>query len=82
MAKEGFMSLTESNGSYVSETTVDLLHDLSRRLDYLWRYDQYIANCDGETDLREHWRAMKLQETINIEGLKKLLLKRASNADF
>ena len=24
----------------------DLIHDLSKRLDALWRYDQYVANAD------------------------------------
>ncbi len=31
----------------------DLIHDLSRRLDCLWRYDQYIANRDGHPDFRD-----------------------------
>ena len=26
----------------------DLIHDLSKRLDALWRYDQYIANAEGK----------------------------------
>jgi hypothetical protein len=30
----------------------DLIHDLGRRLDVLWRYDQYIANADGKLGLQ------------------------------
>jgi hypothetical protein len=31
----------------------DLIHELSRRLDSLWRYDQYIANCDWRDSVRQ-----------------------------
>ena len=51
----------------------DLIHDLSKRLDALWRYDQYIANADGRADLQNFWRNMKVQEQENIQQLKKLL---------
>lgn len=39
----------------------DLVHELSKRLDALWRYDQYIANADGHADLQEFWRGVKRQ---------------------
>ena len=29
----------------------DLVHDLSKRLDALWRYDQYIANAEARPAL-------------------------------
>lgn len=48
----------------------DLVHELSRRLDALWRYDQYIANAEGKSDLQEFWRQMKSQERQNIERIK------------
>ena len=51
----------------------DLIHELSRRLDCLWRYDQYMANANGRVDLEEFWRAAKLQEQANIQKLKKLI---------
>jgi hypothetical protein len=51
----------------------DLVHDLSRRLDCLWRYDQYIANADGQAELQAFWRGVKAQEQENIKQLKKLL---------
>jgi hypothetical protein len=31
----------------------DLVHELSQRLDALWRYDQYIANAQGHAFLQE-----------------------------
>lgn len=73
------MARTAENSS---ETTVDLLQDLCRRRDSLWRYDQYIANCDGDTELRDHWRAIKTQETRTIKTLKELLVQRVATAEF
>ena len=37
----------------------DLIQDLSKRLDALWRYDQYIANADGKPKLQECWRMLQ-----------------------
>jgi hypothetical protein len=51
----------------------DLIHELSRRLDCLWRYDQYIANAGGRPDLQEFWRGAKSQDQRNIDQLKKLI---------
>ncbi len=51
----------------------DLLHELSRRLDGVWRYDQYVANADGQPDLQKFWSDVKIQEQENIQQLKKLL---------
>ena len=31
----------------------DLVHELSRRLDSVWRYDEYIANANARADLQE-----------------------------
>jgi hypothetical protein len=49
----------------------DLIHELSRRLDCLWRYDQYIANAGGRPELQEFWRTSKSQEQKAIQQLKK-----------
>jgi hypothetical protein len=51
----------------------DLVHDLSKRLDALWRYDQYIANAEGKPALQKMWREFKRQETANIKRLKQLI---------
>lgn len=73
------MATTAENSS---EATVDLLQDLCRRRDSLWRYDQYIANCDGDTELRDHWCAIKTQEIRTIKTLKELLVQRVATAEF
>jgi hypothetical protein len=51
----------------------DLIHDLSKRLDALWRYDQYIANADGKPALQSLWRDMKRQEIANIQRVKDMV---------
>ena len=48
----------------------DLVHELGKRLDALWRYDQYIANADGKPALQDLWRDLKRQEIGNIKRVK------------
>jgi hypothetical protein len=51
----------------------DLIHDLSKRLDALWRYDQYVANAEGKPVLQDLWRDFKRQELANISRLKQAI---------
>ena len=51
----------------------DLIHDLGRRLDALWRYDQYIANAEGDSELQEFWRSLKKQEQENVKRFKEFV---------
>jgi hypothetical protein len=60
----------------------DLVHDLSRRLDCLWRYDQYIANADGKAELQKFWRNVKAQEQANIQQIKKLIAEHVHSNCF
>jgi len=52
----------------------DLIHDLSKRLDALWRYDQYIANAEGKPELQILWRELKHQERENIRLVKEMIV--------
>ncbi len=52
----------------------DLIHELSRRLDSLWRYDQYIANADGRPGVQQFWRLVKSQELETVKQLKSLIV--------
>lgn len=51
----------------------DLIHDLGRRLDALWRYDQYIANAEGDSELQDFWRGLKKQEQENVKRFKEFV---------
>ena len=60
----------------------DLIHELGRRLDALWRYDQYIANAEGRSELKQFWRDVKAQEEENIKRLKGLIADEVRNDCF
>ena len=51
----------------------DLIHDLSKRLDALWRYDQYIANAKNDQELSGFWNDVKRQDEENVRRLKELV---------
>jgi hypothetical protein len=51
----------------------DLIHDLSKRLDAVWRYDQCIANADGKAEIQAFFREMKQKEQANIKQLRDLI---------
>ncbi len=72
--------LGESRG--VKDHDHDLVHDLSRRLDALWRYDQYIANAIGYESVQVFWKKVKEQEKQNIIELKRLLKEHIQLGDF
>jgi hypothetical protein len=60
----------------------DLVHELSRRLDTMWRLDQYIANADWRDNLRQFWEELKQQEENNIRRMKQLLAEEIRNDCF
>ena len=60
----------------------DLVHELSRRLDSLWRYDQYIANALERPHIRKFWEVLKQQEESNVARLKELLTMEVQDACF
>jgi hypothetical protein len=60
----------------------DLVHELSRRLDMLWRHDQYIANADSRKPLKQFWSDMKSQEQQNVAGLKQLIKEEIEKVCF
>lgn len=60
----------------------DLVHELSKRLDCLWRCDQYIANAEGKQQLIEFWQEVKQQEQGNIRRLKQLIAEEIHDGDF
>ena len=51
----------------------DMIHELSKRLDALWRYDQYITNSEKDSQLQQFWRDLKRQEQENVRRLKEFI---------
>lgn len=62
----------------------DVIHELSRRLDGIWRYDQYIANAAGEDapQVKELWEEIKAQDMKVVERLKGLIREHIRMDDF
>lgn len=60
----------------------DMIHELSRRLDSLWRYDQYISNAAEHDKIQQFWKKVKNQEQENISELKNLLSEHIKTACF
>ena len=59
-----------------------MIHELSKRLDALWRADQYIANADGHIELQNFWRDLKQQEQRNVTRLKELVAEHCAKHCF
>ncbi len=62
----------------------DLIHELSVRLDAIWRYDQYIANAETEKaeEARALWEDIKQQDLQTVERLKGIIRDHVRNNDF
>lgn len=56
-AERELQHIGESSG--MADHDHDLIHELSKRLDSLWRYDQYLANADFRQQMVEFWTDMK-----------------------
>ena len=55
---------------------------MSKRLDGVWRYDQYIANAEGNADLQNLWKELKRQDQQNVDRLKDLIRQEISKGCF
>jgi hypothetical protein len=79
-AEKELKHIGETSG--IADHDHDLVHELSKRLDALWRYDQYIANTDRRNNLKEFWADLKEQEQNNITRLKQLIAEEIRNDCF
>jgi hypothetical protein len=57
----------------ISDRGHDLIQVFSERIDCLWRYDQYIANAEGNAELQNLWRDLKDQDRKCIDRMKEFL---------
>ncbi len=69
----------EKKLEHIGETcpVQDSIHDLAQvftnRTNAVWRYDQYIANADGNRRLQDFWRDMKRQDQQACDRMRELL---------
>lgn len=45
----------------IEDHSYDLIHEFSKQLKSLQRYDQYIDNSGSQPELQEYWRESKRQ---------------------
>lgn len=79
-AEREYVHLGETHG--MDDHDRDLVHELNKRLDALWRYDQYIANADRKPEVQEFWRSVKQQDTDNVNQLKRLIANEIKQGCF
>lgn len=60
----------------------DMVHELSKRLDSLWRSDQYIANAEDHPQVRKFWERIQEQERSNVDRLKQLIAEHVKKGCF
>ena len=60
----------------------DLVAELNRRLDAVWRYDQYIANAEWRDELRQFWLDAKANDQQAISRLRDLICTEVRNSCF
>lgn len=70
-AEREFQYIGKSHGA--EDPDRDLIHQPSKRLDAVWRVDQYIANADGKPEIQDFWRKLKLEEMKVVGRLKDLI---------
>jgi hypothetical protein len=79
---------TEKRYEHIGETKGcadhdhDLVHELSKSLDALWRYDQYVANAEGHPTLQGFWQDLKRQRQADVQRLKELIAEEVRKKCF
>jgi hypothetical protein len=80
LAEHQFEHIGETSGC--RDHDHDLVHELSSRLDRLWRYDQYIANAEWRDELRSFWEDCKVTEKEAVCRLRHLIQQEVQNGCF
>lgn len=80
VAEKEYQHVGETKGC--EDHDYDLVHELSRRLDSLWRCDQHIANAKGHEKLQGFWRDIKKQEQDNVKKLKGFIADEIKSGNF
>jgi len=60
----------------------DLIEDLNKRVDCIWRLDQYIANAQNDEDLKAFWENLKEAEMQNVNLLRGFIAKHVKAECF
>ena len=80
VAEKELEHIGETRG--INDHDHDVIHALSKRLDALWRYDQYIANAEEYPELQGFWQDLKRQDHDNVNRLKKIVADHVAKGCF
>ena len=80
IAEQTTKHIGESKG--VADHDHDMIHELSKRLDAVWRYDQYISNAGDDKELKQLWSDFKVAEQENVTRLKSVMQRHFEEGCF
>jgi len=66
----------------ISDHDHDLVAELNRRLDAVWRYDQYVSNAEWRDELRQFWMDAKATDEQASSRLRHLICQEVRNGCF
>lgn len=78
--KQEYAHIGETRGA--EDHDRDMVRELSRRLDFVWHCDQFIANADGDAPLQALWRDLKKQEQANVQRIKQMIVEHVKKDCF
>lgn len=80
IAEQTTKHIGESKGA--ADHDHDMIHELSKRLDAVWRYDQYISNAGDDEELKELWSDFRTEEQKNVTRLKAVIQRHVEEGCF
>jgi len=60
----------------------DLVSELRRRLEALWRYGECVAKSEVDPELQQKWRDLQRLEQFEIERLKQRILDQIEKGEY
>jgi hypothetical protein len=80
VAEKATKHIGESKGA--ADHDHDMIHELSKRLDAVWRYDQYISNAGDDEELKKLWCDFKVEEQESVTRLKAVIQRHVKEGCF
>jgi hypothetical protein len=76
-------TMTEGEATAVLSNKVhDLIQCLSEKLDAVWRYDEYMEDCEDDTECAEVFARMKEDDTRHAQMLRDQIERLCRNGEF
>ncbi len=80
VAEKQYRNVGQSSGC--ADHDHDLIHELDKRLNSVWRMDQYITNAGTRPHIKKFWEQLRDQEQGNIGKLKELVAREVRDDCF